>query len=90
MKVTVGDTLACAMASAGFGPCFVCFGHHVKPLPQALARAGCLVVIAASYKIAAYIALELALGARRPALTFGSGSSCLAITRITNTMTGVS
>jgi thiamine pyrophosphate-dependent acetolactate synthase large subunit-like protein len=79
MSHTVADTLARALTSAGFGPCFGYLGHHVEPLPQALVRAGCQVVIAASETGAGYIALGLALASRQPALTFCAGSPGLAM-----------
>lgn len=79
MSHTVADMLARALASAGFGPCFGYLGHHVEPLPQALVRAGCQVVIAASETGAGYIALGLALASRRPSLIFCGGSPGLAM-----------
>jgi thiamine pyrophosphate-dependent acetolactate synthase large subunit-like protein len=79
MSHTVADVLARVLVSAGFGPCFGYLGHHVEPLPQALIRAGCQVVIAASETGAGYIALGLALASGRPSLTFCGGSPGLAM-----------
>lgn len=79
MSATVADRLACALVSLGFRHGFGYLGHHVEPLPQALVRAGCQVLIAASETGAGYMAHGFALAAQRPALVFCSGGPGLAM-----------
>ena len=79
MNTTVADVLADALAAMGFSTCFGYLGFHVEPLPQALLRAGCQVVIAASETGAGYMAQGLALASERPALSFCGGSPGLAM-----------
>lgn len=79
MRDTVADALARVLCSAGCGTCFGYLGHHVEPLPQALIRAGCQVVITASETGAGYIAQGLALASGRPSLTFCAGGPGLAM-----------
>ncbi|MFN4865919.1 MAG: thiamine pyrophosphate-dependent enzyme [Cyanobium sp.] len=79
MNAIVADVLARSAAAAGFATCFGYLGHHVEPLPQALLRAGCRVVIAASEMGAGYMAQGLALASGRPALAFCCGSPGLSM-----------
>ncbi|MCS5692295.1 thiamine pyrophosphate-binding protein [Cyanobium sp. FGCU-6] len=79
MTQTVADALAGALVAAGFRRCFGYLGYMVDQLSQALPRAGCEVVIAASETGAGYMAQGLALVSARPALTFCSGGPGLAM-----------
>jgi thiamine pyrophosphate-dependent acetolactate synthase large subunit-like protein len=79
MTNTVADALAGALAAAGFSRCFGYLGYMVDLLPQALQKAGCEVVIAASETGAGYMAQGLALASARPALTFCGGGPGLAM-----------
>lgn len=79
MSASVADGLATALTAAGFSTCFGYLSHHIERLPQALLKAGCRVVIAASETGAGYMAQGLALASGRPALAFCGGSPGLAM-----------
>jgi thiamine pyrophosphate-dependent acetolactate synthase large subunit-like protein len=79
MSVSVADRLATALKAAGFSTCFGYLSYHIERLPQALLKAGCRVVIAASETGAGYMAQGLALVSGRPALAFCGGSPGLAM-----------
>lgn len=79
MTCTVGDHIALALVSRGIRRCFGYLGFQIEPFPQALVRAGCDVLMAASETGAGFMAHGLALATGRPALMFCGGGPGLAM-----------